>query len=84
MKAALVVQSIPNWVSGDIRDLVLNENLQDERSHFVFERIAQSPCWPHCSRYSETRCEYSRSHGQLDVEHGQIPVEPGRRLLQFA
>src|SRR4030095_5031816 len=31
-----------DWVTRDVRDLVLNENLQNEQSHFVLKSIAQS------------------------------------------
>jgi hypothetical protein len=31
-----------DWVSRDVRDLVLNQNLQNKRSHFVLKSIAQS------------------------------------------
>ena len=31
-----------DWVSSDVRDLVLNQNLQNKRSDFVLKSIAQS------------------------------------------
>jgi hypothetical protein len=31
-----------NWVTRDVCNLVLNENLQNEQSHFVLKSIAQS------------------------------------------
>jgi hypothetical protein len=31
-----------DWVARDVRDLVLNQNLQNKRSHFVLKSIAQS------------------------------------------
>jgi hypothetical protein len=31
-----------DWVTRDVRDLVLDEDLQNKRSHFVLKSIAQS------------------------------------------
>ena len=31
-----------DWVTCDVRNLVLNDNLQNEQSHFVLQSIAQS------------------------------------------